>query len=576
VKWEESKRFTKNLKKILFVFCFCFSLFGGEYLPLLLEGNKEISERELYECVNLYKPYFYEFYKDAPAVHPKTAELLVQSIKNFYKSRGFFDARVQYTQTQEAIVVSVCENEPILIADLSTLSELKINSQIPLKEGDTFDAQKFTQSKKDIKNFYAQKGYCHAQLKAKAWIDTEMRKAYLFYETTPNELCYFAKIEISPSQNIESKIIESLLYIKKDDLFSMEKITQSYENLYGYDGISKAIIDTDMDENNSVNVNVSVSENEKPIRFQAGLGGSSDEGAMVSLGVKHRNLGGNLKTLSLNTRLTQIKQTIQTNFDMPLANKNSTGLEAGLANESFAGFKEKRAFGSIYLGQRIIPHSLKESLVFDSSITYASDDEILFPEKGLFLISPKLEYNYEKRDKILDSSKGYFVHSEVMGSMLSEISDASYYKYKLTGGYIIPFEPSVLGFKASFGSLHIYEGDIPSSYRFFAGGMNSNRGYGYRSLGPKNSNADPTGSDSILEITAEWRFFVYENFKGVIFSDNTFISNSEVPDYERGYYSAGIGLRYITPIGPIAIDVGCDLSKPTKQYAFHFHVGELF
>ena len=323
-------------------------------------------------------------------------------------------------------------------------------------------------------------------------------------------------------------------------------------------------------------IRVSIHENEKPVRFLAGLGISSDEGLMAQMGVKHRNFYGNLKSLSLETRVTEIKQTLKTSFNMPLLHKDAAGLEVGIENELFSGFKEYRLFSSAYLTQRYMPHSFKESLILDRSSTYDSEDLALFPEGILLVVSPKLEWNYDTRDSLLDPKNGYFLNSDIMGSIKSTISDASYVKIKLKGGYIYPLESSTLGAKVSFGALRIFDGEVPASYRFFAGGMHSNRAYNYRDLGPKNSDGDTTGFDSIAEATLEYRFPLYGDFRAVIFSDNTFIGDSYTPNYDKGYYSGGVGLRYISPIGPIAFDVGFDLNNPSSQYAFHFHIGELF
>jgi outer membrane translocation and assembly module TamA len=447
---------------------------------------------------------------------------------------------------------------------------------MPFKIGQLFDAQIFDQSKKDVKLLYANQGYCNMELEAKAWIDLETDSAYLVYDATPNELCYFGAIEIFPPDNIDSRIIKSLLYIKEEEPFSPELISRSYKSLYGHEGISKAIIDTSVQDTNRSLVSVTVTANEKPVRFQAGIGASSDEGIMFSIGVKHRNLFGNLKTLSVNTRITEIKKTVKSNFDMPLTNRNITGAEIGYEDEKFLGFKEKRVFGSVYLSQREIINVFKESILFDHSTTYDSEDEVLFPEAKLFVTSPKLEWTYDTRDNLLDPTQGYLLRLELMGSILSDISDASYSKYKLSGAYIIPFLPSVVALKIDFGSLHLYDGDIPASYRFYSGGMNSNRAYGYRKLGPTNDNGNPTGFNSILEMTAEYRFPICGKFRGVVFNDNTFIGEGSYPDYNKGYYSAGVGLRYVTPIGPIAIDFGFDIENPLNQYAIHFHIGELY
>ncbi len=552
------------------------SLLNAEPMALFFQGNKEISERELYEALDLYKPYAYEFWKEEPLANEQTLPLFVQTLKNFYRSKGFFHTLVEYRVNEDSIDLIIKEETPVRVADITLLSEFDIASMIPFKKSSLFDAEDFEKSKKDIRRFYADLGYCNAQLDAKAWIDIETNQAYLTYQALSYEVCRFGPITVHPPEDIDAEIIRSLLYIKEGDPFAPENISRSYKSLYGNEGISKAIIDTRIQDRDSAAVDVSVTQTDRPIRFQAGIGASSDEGLMVSAGIKHRNLFSDLKTLSLSTRITQIRKTVKSNFDMPIANRNATGAEIGFENEKFLGFKEEHLFGGIFLKQREIPHMFQESLLFDRSITYDSEDTLLFPEGSLFVLSPKLEWNYDTRDNLLDPKEGHFIRAEGMGSLQSKLSDASYHKYKFSGGYIIPLGVSTVALKADYGSLRLYDGEIPPSYRFFAGGMNSNRAYGYRKLGPSNPSSDPIGSDSIFEATAEYRFGIYGDFRGVLFNDNTFIGRSDVPDYDQGYYSAGAGIRYLTPIGPIALDFGFDLEDPASQYAFHFHIGELF
>ncbi|MBE0514702.1 BamA/TamA family outer membrane protein [Sulfurimonas sp.] len=562
-------------KKILIFLLFSTLLFANTPL-LFFSQNKEISSRELYDALELHKPYFFEFYADEPTLDVKDIELTTQALKDYYKSRGFYHADISYVSDENSITFLIQENEPIIVRSVTYYAGLDIGKQIPFKDGDIFDADKFTQSKKNIKILYANSSFCRAELNAKAWIDIEKNSAYLNYEVLQNERCYFGKIEIMPSKNIDAKILESLLYMDEGELFSSDKIAMSYESLYGYEGISKAIIDTNINKNNSVDIALSVVENKKPIRFKAGVGASSDEGAIFMVGLKHRNIFGNLKTAGIEARVTQIKQSIKANFDMPLLNRNATGLEAGYENEDFFAFKESRVFAEPYFLQKRTPHLFKESLLFERSKTYDSEDLVLTPEYTIFLISPKLEWSYDTRDKILDPTSGYFISSQIMGSLKSDISDATYYKFKAKGGYILPIYDYIAGFRATFGTLDVKEGDVPPSYRFFAGGMHSNRAYAYRKLGPTDGRNNPIGSNSILEATAEIRFDIYGDLRGVLFSDNTFLGNESMPSYDNGYYSAGFGLRYKTPIGPIAIDVGFDIENPTKQYAIHFHIGELF
>jgi len=80
----------------------------------------------------------------------------------------------------------------------------------------------------------------------------------------------------------------------------------------------------------------------------------------------------------------------------------------------------------------------------------------------------------------------------------------------------------------------------------------------------------------VFETTIEYRYPIYNNFKGVIFNDNTFIADSPVNNYNGGYYSLGVGIRYETPIGPLAFDIGFDVNDPQENYAFQFRIGEVF
>ncbi|WP_297485830.1 BamA/TamA family outer membrane protein, partial [Sulfurimonas sp.] len=80
----------------------------------------------------------------------------------------------------------------------------------------------------------------------------------------------------------------------------------------------------------------------------------------------------------------------------------------------------------------------------------------------------------------------------------------------------------------------------------------------------------------IIETTIEYRFHIYKKFNGVVFNDNSFIGQTYIPNNTVGYYDGGFGLRYETPIGPLAIDLGFDPKRPLEQHALHFHVGELF
>ncbi len=564
-----------QIKIILFFLIIVSSLYS-KTLPLFFQGNKHITTRELYTVLDIYDPYPYEFYKEKPKINVKLLPIAVDTLKDFYKTRGFYHADINATIENNTTIVHIRENVPVKVIKITIDSPLDIKKYIGLKVGEIFDARTFVLSKKRIKALYYDHGYMNAAFRTKAYIDIVKNSATLLYKIIPNQVCKFAEIDINSSRNIDKNIISSLLYFHIGDVYSPLSIERSYKNLYAYEGISQAIIKTKIYDKNRVKAEVAIQETQKPIRFQVGVGISSDEGPSASIGVKHRNFYGNLKTLSLNSAVTRIKQTVKLNFTMPLARKNLFGSEISFENEDFFGFLERRILLKGHFLQRDEMSFAQESLIVDTSQSYATTDALLFPNQTLSLISPALRWKYDKRNEILNPSKGFFTDTQLQGSLKSEISNATYYKLEFIGGYIMPIEKERIAAKIKIGSLHVYRGDVPNSYRFFAGGMNSNRAYGYRLLGPRDANNNPTGFNSIIETTLEYRFPVFKNFHGVVFNDNSFIGQTYLPDKTTAYFSTGFGVRYETVIGPLAIDLGFDPYKPLKQHAIHFHVGELF
>ena len=128
------------MKIKLLLFLVCSFLVYAQTIPLVFKGNKELTSRELYTVLSLYQPYVYEFYKDVPAVDSKTLPIISQTLVNYYKTKGFYHADITYTQDEKVIIITIGENVPIRIADISIQSSLDISSKLPFKANDIFDA----------------------------------------------------------------------------------------------------------------------------------------------------------------------------------------------------------------------------------------------------------------------------------------------------------------------------------------------------------------------------------------------------------------------------------------------------
>jgi outer membrane protein insertion porin family len=122
--------------------------------------------------------------------------------------------------------------------------------------------------------------------------------------------------------------------------------------------------------------------------------------------------------------------------------------------------------------------------------------------------------------------------------------------------------------------------DVPIFDRYFLGGANTLRGFGFRDVGPKDTKHDPIGGNSSFNGTAEYSFPIVDRVRGAFFFD---IGEVEFDSYEFNvgdlHSDAGIGLRLNLPIGPLRLDYGYPIQTDPHSGTsgkFQFSVGYQF
>jgi outer membrane translocation and assembly module TamA len=114
--------------------------------------------------------------------------------------------------------------------------------------------------------------------------------------------------------------------------------------------------------------------------------------------------------------------------------------------------------------------------------------------------------------------------------------------------------------------------DVPLYERFYAGGLNSVRGYARRRVGPLVDD-DPIGGKSLLDGSAELRHPVTEHTGAAVFFDAGEVSLAS-HDYplDALRYGTGFGVFYKSPVGPLRLDLGFPVNPPSSEPRWQIHV----
>jgi translocation and assembly module TamA len=218
----------------------------------------------------------------------------------------------------------------------------------------------------------------------------------------------------------------------------------------------------------------------------------------------------------------------------------------------------------------------RQSVSAELAIEYAKITDAFEPERKFLIVSTPLQYVFDARDSKLDPKSGFrlLAFAEPSYDALSRVpfvkfkgEGSAYYSLDTDGKFVLAGRTvvgSILGANLA---------EIPADRRFYSGGGGSVRGYAYQGIGPRNVAGQPTGGLSLVEGSVELRFAVTEKFGIVPFIDAGTVSSKSFPDFSDFRAGAGVGIRYLTPFGPLRVDGAIPLNPGPGDPDFGIYAG---
>ena len=556
---------------------------------IIFKGCDTISEKELQSAMGVEVKSEFEFWKDyEPKIKDKLLPSLNESLRGYYDSIGFYDANFTINITPELVTVKINENEPILIRDINISSDFNISNQIIFKKNERFRAKDFISVKSNIIQELLKNGYCSYDLDTKAFVDLDKHIVDLRFFLNKGGVCKFGKISVKGLDSVDKSIVVSRVMAREGHNFNTERIQESYNNLYDLDAFDIVSIKYDRKFYNVVPIDIEVREVQKKNYFMSGIGYDTNIGAMIKGKYIRKNFFGDAQKLKIIANYSSIEKVLDFTHTIPsFININNYSIDyfnnIGYSDIDYEGFLEKKSYLKSYLSYRNEKMTLQTGFGFEN-IDISLKDDInnvvltrAIEEGNFFLAYPFLKFIYDRRDSKLNPKSGYYLSTDIEYGIDYGAEASSYLKYLLEGRLINSFKELTLAMVGKVGILDEITNSVPESKKFFAGGAYSNRAYGYDRVGVIYS---PTmygieGASTMANLSLEADYPIIGDLYGAVFTDNTILTEDSYDFTGDMLTTAGLGIRYITPIGPIKVDVGMNVHD-TSQYGIQFQIGQSF
>lgn len=558
---------------------------------IYFSGQEHFEESDLQDALGVKTPSFFQFWKDdTPRIKDKLLPSLSPSLKSFYESEGFYDANFTIKETNTTIFVTISENEPVRVNDINISSDYNISSLISMKKGDVFRAETFISVKSKIIAQLLKEGYCSYDLDSKAYVDLDLHTVDVVYKLKKGGICTFGKLTTSGLESIDEDVIRTRVKAKEGERYSSELIQETSNKLYGLNAFDSVLMNVDRKFFNVVPVDIKFTEMEKPYHLEAGAGYDTYVGVRVLGELTKHNFMGDAQSMTFKAMWSQKEQLIMLSYFKPAfwdlyGYNTDLGGRLGFSNLEFEGFKEKKSFIRGYLEHEEKRFKVRAGVALEHIEITALDnldpgDELTRAvNEGTFpLLYPYVDLIYDARDSKLNPKYGYYLAA--YGEFgLSYDDEASVYLKTLFEGRIIhTFSELTLAAVGKVGVVDVSTTDgLPESKYFFGGGSYSNRAYGYREIGVITSPTEYTinGASTMANLSLEADYPIWGDIYGAVFTDNTMLTDQSYNFKGEIITSAGVGVRYMTPIGPFKLDLGFNIND-TSQHGISFQIGQSF
>ncbi|MBN3809245.1 outer membrane protein assembly factor BamA [Paraburkholderia sp. Ac-20347] len=578
-------------------------------------GNKAYSSGTLLSEMQLSTPNWFSWYtkNDLYSKEKLTGDL--ENVRSYYLNHGYLEFNIDSTQVSISpdkkdmyLTIGLHEGEPYKISGIHLAGNLlnretELSKLIKIKPGDTFSAEKLQATTKAIVDKLGEYGYAFATVNALPQIDQAHHTVELTLQVDPSRRVYVRRINVVGNTRTRDEVVRREMRQLESSWFDSSRLALSKDRINRLGYFTDVDVTTVPVEGTADQVDVDVKVAEKPTgAITLGAGFSSTDKVVLSAGVSQDNVFGSGTSLSVNVNTAKTYRTLAVTQVDPYFTVDGIKRITDVYYRTYqplyystdSSFRIITAGGDLKFG---IPFSEVDTVFFGVGFEQDRlDVDSYTPQSYIDYVNQfgrvsnnvplTIGWSRDARDSALVPSRGYFTQANAEYG--TPAGATQYYKADVQAQYYYSFARGfVLGmnFQAGYGN-GLGGKPYPIFKNYYAGGIGSVRGYEPSSLGPRDKTTnDPIGGSKMVVGNIELTFPLpgtgYDRTLRVF----TFVDGGNVWGDEGSSigsnglrYAYGVGLAWISPIGPLKLSLGFPLTKHEgDQYQkFQFQIGTAF
>ncbi|MBI3775749.1 MAG: outer membrane protein assembly factor BamA, partial [Gammaproteobacteria bacterium] len=595
---------------------------------LNIVGNHAFSEEKLVDPLQLSEPSFSSFFSDSDKYSKEKLRGDLESLRSYYLDRGYINFNIESTQVTISpdkkdiyVAVNLEEGDKFTVDEVKLLGEMVVpradlEKLITLKKGDTFARSTVTAISNAISERLGDDGYAFANVNAVPDINNETKRVSMTFFVDPGKRVYVRRINITGNGKTEDEVIRRELRQMEGGWFTPKKLARSRVRLQRLGYFDDVNIETPTVPGTSdqVDINVSVTEGSTG-QLQASMGYGQVVGLTLQAKVTFNNFVGTGKYVSVEATHDSSSNVYSVSYTNPYytdagvsrslsvfyRSTNAGALDVGHFTSAAKGGRVGYVFpiseyDTAKVGMELKATRLSLSTTDPNSyIKWVCDyySEPTIPEDcgrrhaSFATATVDSSWSHDTRNRTFFANEGTL--HQVSAEVALPGLDLQYYKLRynyersvpLFSGFTLQGRGSV-GYGDGYGNTK----ELPFFENFYAGGVQSVRGFAGNSLGTQATKPGgvPLGGSlrTVANIELIFPLPFAENSKSFRLSAFSDIGNvfAGVDDFDAKQLRSSYGLTalWVTPVGVLTFSWGWPYThKPgDEREVFQFFIGAPF